>query len=575
MIEFNVNGIILDLPRGLKIDFKKKNILFAFDSIEVDRTTSFSLPKTPTNLRAFGFANDLHRDGQMMRRSIKADMICGMLTRRGLLYINQYDYRSEVFECIFLTGELLDLKAIKELGNISQFIPQELGARTDENGYASYDPTQPDYGTVFYETDRATFLPSWRLGSLVDVVLNNAGVSVDLSGLRSVLDNQRIIVPSNYNLLPLSEIAITRTYIGQPQPPISGQDYPVIGEMSSNSSVFSVEKSDTTLLMVWDEEATDFRRGYVNELVCLQTVDITFPDNTPNDMFLGYVQNGSVVFLGDYSFNGSIVSGTPLAGRTITLQSGQHFYFVFQTDFVRGGSEPYEGWWFTNRNITLNVQVEGIEGPVHFIRVRDNVPEMNIIELLKTIAAVTGRVLNYDGAIKFEELQGEWYRVLRLTDVVSVGKMTRTFGNFERNNYVEMDSAEYVTNRIRLNYSVDNAILQEDNVLQTIPFSEFGTIIRVYDIPNLFLPQDSDVYTLAANTSGFYMGNINIPANNTIRGLTDTSTTIDVQARMSLLQFDSIDQKTIIYYDGAYWVWMSGQWSNDIAEMTIARMRAI
>lgn len=575
-MQIKIAGRRLDLPAKTSVQFVKKNILFAFDDITFERSTTIEIPKTANNMQTLGFSHDFHDYGEMMRRSIEAEMICGILTRKGLLYINQYDYRRQVFECIFLTGELLGLKAIKDLGNIAQFIPQELGARTDANGYASNDPTQPDYGIVFYETDRATFLPSWRFGSLVDVVLSNAGVNVDLSELRRVLDNERIIVPSNYNLVPLSGVDITRTYLGQPQPQISGQDYPIIGEMSSNSSVFSVEKSDTPLLMVWDEEATDFRRGYVNELVCLQTVDITFPDDTPNDFFLGYVQGGGgVSFLGDYSFNGSSVTGTPLAGRTITLQSGQHFYFVFQSDYVRGGSEPYNGWWFANRNITLSVQVEGVEGDAHFIRVRDNVPEMNIIDLLKTIAAATGRVLNYDGAIKFEELQGEWYKVLRLTDIVSVGKMTRTFGDFERNNYVEMDSAEYVTNRVRLNYSIDNDTLKEDNVLQTIPFSEFGTRIGVYDIPYSFLPQDSNAYTLAANTSGFYMGNINIPANNTIRGLADTSTTVDVQARMSLLQFDSIDQKTIIYYDGAYWVWMIGQWSNDIAEMTIARIRAI
>lgn len=573
-MQIKVEGKRLDLPAKTSVQFVKNNILFAFDKISFERSTTIQVPKTGNNLQILGFPQDYHDYGTAMRMGIEAEIACGVLSRKGYLYINQYNYEKQEFECIFLTGELLGLKAIKELGNIAQFIPQELGARTDANGYASNDPTQPDYGIVFYETDRDTLLPSWRLGSLVDVVLNNAGVSVDLSGLRSVLDNERIIVPYNYNLVPLSGIAITRTYLGQPQPPISGQDYPIIGEMSSNISVFSVERSDTPLLMVWDEEATDFRRGYVNELVCLQTLDITFPNNTPNDMFLGYVQNGSVVFLGDYSFNGSIVSGTPLAGRTITLQSGQHFYFVFQTDFVREGTAPYEGWWFDDRDITLNVNIEGVDGPVHFIRVKDNVPEINIIELLKTIAAITGRVLNYDGEIKFEELQGEWYKILRLTDIISVGKMTRTFGDFAQNNYVEMDSAEYVINRVRSNYSIDNDTLKEDNVLQTIPFSEFGTKFGVYDIPYSFLPQNSEAYTLAANTSGFYMDNIDIPVNNTIKGLSDISTTINVQARMSLLQFDSIDQKTIIYYDGAYWVWISGQWYNDIAEMTLARMRA-
>ena len=100
-------------------------------------------------------------------------MICGVLSRKGYLYINQYNYEKQEFECIFLTGELLGLKDIKELGNIEEYIPQQLGARVDAIGYASNDPNQPDYGIVFYETDREGFLPSWRLGALADEVSLN------------------------------------------------------------------------------------------------------------------------------------------------------------------------------------------------------------------------------------------------------------------------------------------------------------------------------------------------------------------------------------------------------------------
>jgi hypothetical protein len=576
IVQIKIAGKRLDLPAKTSVQFVKNNILFAFDKVSFERSTTIQVPKTRNNLQILGFSQDYHDYGTSMRISMEAEMICGVLSRKGYLYINQYDYEKQEFECIFLTGELLGLKGIKELGNIAEYIPQELGARVDATGYASNDPNQPDYGIVFYETDREGHLPSWRLGALADEVFNNANVSIDLSAIRSILDNERIIVPSNYNLVPLTGVEITRTYLGMPQPPISGQDYPIIGEMASNSSVFAVEKSATPLMMIWDSEATDFRRGYVNELVCLQTLEITFPDDTPNDLFLGYVQSGSVAFLGDYSFNDSQVIGTPLAGRTITLQSGQHFYFVFRADRVRGGVAPYEGWWFANRNITLNVQIEGVTGESNFIRVRDNVPEMNVIELLKMIAAVTGRVLNYDGtSIVFEQLQGGWYRVLRLTDVVSVGKVVRTFGDFAQNNFIEFDSAEYVTNRVRLNYAINNANIAKENILHTIPMSEFGTKLGIYGIKSDFIPQDSEAYTFAANTTGFYMGNIDIPANATISSLVDTSTTIQVSARISLLEYDSINQKTILYYDGAYWVWNDMTWSNGIAEITMARFRLI
>ena len=70
MIEFNVGGILLDVPSGTRLQFVKKNILFAFDGIECERTTSFRLPKTPTNLRAFDFSNDFHRQGQESSKDV-------------------------------------------------------------------------------------------------------------------------------------------------------------------------------------------------------------------------------------------------------------------------------------------------------------------------------------------------------------------------------------------------------------------------------------------------------------------------------------------------------------------------
>lgn len=73
MTSFNVGGRVLDLPANFKLQFVKKNPLFAFDELEVERTTTFAVPKTPNNLLALGFANDFHRRGEMLRRKCRAE----------------------------------------------------------------------------------------------------------------------------------------------------------------------------------------------------------------------------------------------------------------------------------------------------------------------------------------------------------------------------------------------------------------------------------------------------------------------------------------------------------------------
>ena len=85
MIYFKVNGIDLDIPTDLKLSFQKKNILFSFDDIELNRSQGFTLPHSKVNDAFFGYAYRPDFDGGAMRVSHEATMFYSGGAERGVL----------------------------------------------------------------------------------------------------------------------------------------------------------------------------------------------------------------------------------------------------------------------------------------------------------------------------------------------------------------------------------------------------------------------------------------------------------------------------------------------------------
>lgn len=573
-VQFSIGGKLLDLPSNIKLQFTKKNILFAFENIEVERTTSFNVPATPNNMLIFNFSHDIHSIGVAMRERLDAELRVGIVSKRGYLYVGSYS--AGQFECIFVTGELLGLQAIKELGNIAQYIPANLSVDLGGQVYSADDDNIPDFGIVQYSYKYVSgqdivYRPSYSIAALLTYILDGAGAQFDWSEQENDLMKRRIVIPSKYNLAPPTSVTLSRSYYQQPT---KSQPYPTIGAMSaSGSALFSVVKSSTPLMMIWDEEATDFRRGYVNELVCNQRLKITFPNNTPYDLYLGYAIGAGVTLIEGSNF-GNIQW---LGGRTVELASGQHFFFVVQADHVRGGGTPYNGWWIARGyDYSVDVLVEGVQADgeaVDSIRVKDNLPDINVVEFLKICAALSGSVLDFTASgLGFNRLLN-WGGVRELRDVISWKNLTRTFADYAQNNYIQMDSAEDVIERVRLNYPIDNKNIEFENVLQTIPFTEFAGEIGIYDIVNNFIPSERDKYTLAQIYAGDWdMRNAEIPANSAIQSLTTKSTAVEVSAIMPLFEFEAMQQDVLLQWDNAQWVWTSATWGDGIATLQLSRI---
>lgn len=573
-VQFSIGGKLLDLPSNIKLKFTKKNILFSFDNIKVERTTSFQVPATPNNMRIFNFSHDIHSSGNAMRERLDAELRVGIVSKRGYLYVGSYS--NGQFECIFVTGELLGLQSIKELGNIAQYIPANLSVDLAESPHSAGEQNLPDYGIVLYDGEfisgqDTVYRPSYAIGAILNQVLDEIGAQFDWSAQENDLMKRRIVIPSKYNLAPPTSVTLSRSYIQQPT---SSRPYPTIGAMSAGgSALFSVVRSSSYLQMIWDEEITDFRRGYINELVCQQRVKITFPNNTPYNLYLGYVSGGSFSLIEGANFE----SVSSLGGRTVELPSGQHFFFVVPADHVRQGGTPYEGWWIAQGyDYSVDVLVEGVDSEgdaIRSIRVKDNLPDINVVDFLKICAALSGSVLDFTASgLSFNKLNS-WDSVKYLKDVISWKNLTRTFADYAQNNYIQLDSAEDVIERVRLNYPIDNKNIEFEKVLQTIPFSEFAGEIGIYGNISIFIPNERDKYTLAqVYDADAFMRNAEIPNNAAIQSLTTKSTAVEVSALMPLFEFEAMQQSVLLQWDNARWVWTSATWSDGVVTLQLSRI---
>lgn len=573
-VQFSIGGKLLDLPSNIKLQFTKKNILFSFDNIEVERTTSFQVPATPNNMRIFNFSHDIHSSGTAMRERLDVELRVGIVSKRGYLYVGSYS--DGQFECIFVTGELLGLQSIKELGNIAQYIPANLSVDLSESPHSADEQNLPDFGIVRYDYKYVSgqdivYRPSYSIAALLTYILDGVGAQFDWSAEEEDLMKRRIVIPSKYNLAPPTSVTLSRSYLAQPT---SSQPYPTIGAMSAGgSALFSVARSSTPLMVVWNEEATDFRRGYVNELVCNQRMKITFPNNTPYNLYLGYASGNGVSLIEGANFD----SVSSLGGRTVELPSGQHFFFVVREDYIRGGGTPYSGWWIAQGyDYSVDVLVEGVNSggdAIRSIRVKDNLPDINVVDFLKICAALSGSVLDFTASgLSFNRLNS-WDSVKYLKDVISWKNLTRTFADYAQNNYIQLDSAEDVLERVRLNYPIDNKNIEPEKVLQTIPFSEFAGEVGIWGFVDNFVPNERDKYTLAqVYDMDAFMRNAEIPTNAAIQSLTTKSTAVEVSALMPLFEFEAMQQSVLLQWDNARWVWTSATWSDGVVMLQLSRI---
>lgn len=576
MIQLLVNGNPLDLPQDLRIDFKKSNILFAFDNISFERTTSISLPKTTNNLVLFGFANDLHTYGQQMRVAVPADMYMGVVVKSGYLYVNSFSYSKNEFNCVFVTGEFIGLRALKELGKATDAI--DTYAYTKWNVVNDFAATYPIFHTFYQHSKEKVNKPSYYIGNLLTNMLTQAGIACEqypINNLEVVLGDPKPI--------QAVEATITQTVLN-PNPLTSSQDPVKYNNIALSGYAAPAFKP------IYDSGGYTFepvvvfgidRYYYPTYLECEMNIKMTFPTDFGAEFFL-YGKRGTqgeMTFYGDYSFednNGVLTyQGTPLNGRTVELKKGDAFIIVSPNDYTHTNNTI--GFYpnLISTSVFNGIIIEGYDdfedGDV--ILLRDNLPDISAIDILKIYAYLDGKVLWYnseENKIYFEQLNYNSYPIVYIDGkVISRDSIERKFGDYAQNNLIEYAESEDITGVLRLilNYPIDNKTIEDENVLYTIPFSEgrqFGESMQLY-------MGDSD--TIAYSSLNRRLYRTSLTRNTNLQSILNVSTAIEVKSKMTLFEFQQIKDKCRIGYDGAEWVWTDAQWSDGVATLSLSKIK--
>ena len=613
MMRFNVNGQYLELPADFSLQFKKTNILFAFDNMECERSTSFDIPATPQNDRIFKLAKLIQAPGTGMRRRYDAQMQFGMVAKDGYLYVDSY--ADGKYKAIFVTGELLGLQKIRDAGKLADLaIFNDMVAWT--NGLVPDLPKRAtdNWNIVRYSQAGGSTHPSWLIKYVVDTIVaanNLPAINIPArgQGLRVITGVPQLIKPTDVSFARAIAsgkwVDVTQTY---PYPRIT-----TLGIQASAgdlSGLFTLADYDVQYRRHWEDY--DFQTnkpvlrtvtysGNVQHLVTTQKVKITFSRDFPADTYIGtfydYGQyTGGFGFFGDRSFgkywNGSqsvtTRSGEPLAGRTVVLDAGTSFVFVRESDLLdytlyTDNLTTHETWEQGWKNVRSAFEVTGvtIEGDGdavvgNTLRLQDNLPDITLVDLLKAVAALTGKVLNYtdEEGVTFDDLDTDTWQTKELAGVMGIDTLNRKFGDYAQRNTIHFDSDNSVAQSARVidAYVIDNDNLEIVKELQTVPFSE-GGVNYEGAVEIVAVAEDNEKDTVAdAATSVTSMARASLPINENLQNLCDASTGVTIKARMSFLEYNNIGAKTRIYYDGVLYVWTELQWSKDVATLKLAKI---
>lgn len=556
----------MELPANFKIQLKKSNILFAFDNVELERSTSFSVPATPINTGIFGWANDAHRFGERGRQKIAAQLQMDGVTKDGFLHITKYT--PEAFECVFVTGDLLGLAEVKALGDWGQFILPSNGVRMDADVRIASSGNDYSAARVQYRTD-GYIMPSWKLSSYAQMALQRAAVAVNWGEVLDGLDTYRIIIPKAKGV---SETAVTftRKYAAEQT---SETPYPVLNSALLNdqgelANVVTIEQSAYPIFKVKTDDATQYY-GYVMQFVAKQDMTLKFADDTPDTLFLASAQmNGTFDFLGGYSFAADgTITGDPLKGREVEISTDQTFQLISQNDYLRAGTGEFEGWTIANEELTVNVVVKGKDEQPNnaYIRVKDNVPAMTIVELVKVIAALSGKILSYHaGEIVFvDNIAGG--ELVELDKPLKWSNLTRGVGDYAQRNLVTFKDGE-----LTATYTIDNVNIEQEKELLAIPMNAGSDVAG-----ELFVAGDTEEYTIARydETRPINLRRIEVPKNESLEKILFQSTSLTAEVKMTEREFDKLPFDAQLRFDNALFAWTDGVWSNGVASLSLSQLK--
>lgn len=595
MIQLNVGGKIVDLYANTSLQFIRKNILFAFDAIELSRTAEFTIPATPNNNALFDLANDPARYGMQARVKHAAQLQYSGGVENGYLYVTNAS-KAE-YTVIFVYGELLKLKAIKDAGNVSELAQFEdivvLGgpywtandsANTGENvgifeniAYADGHNTEPD-AEVFIGYKTHYFpLPSWHLLSVLQRACTALGVALNTNDASSI-----------------DRIRVTVAKPTRPGETTNG----VLNVVNNNSNSYIAKYIKPTKSQSWYKTTLngEWQLWQIQTFQALTDCTLTI-DNFAQDTCLVKILPPTELQRGT-----KIEKEVLEQDKEININRGEVFAIIprsmYPTDNQVGIQPPVNGAATYSNETSVTVRGTGdvADKRNETLYLKDNLPEITLVDLLKIAAAITGTLLYFEDDTIYLLRGLEENNILHLEDIIQIDAVRRSFSDYAQSNKVIFYDNSGEREQGTLLYTIynDNIAAEKtllDTHLSVGELTTIGNAAQGYEtglvlVKNDIKPhveEDNGVETLlydfpAKHGTLLYMGNnyysdqLPIARNEMMQILCERSTSLKVKVAMPLVEYLQIPQRGLIVMQGQRYVWTEAQWQDGVASLQLSKI---
>ena len=283
-----------------------------------------------------------------------------------------------------------------------------------------------------------------------------------------------------------------------------------------------------------------------------------------------------------------------LAGITVEIPAGTRFVFAEYEDFVFATDGSNKLIYdlqprFNDYEYDIEVEADIVDTPTDWtFSKRQNSPDMTAVDMLKTLANVSGKVLYYTDAngISFEDLLPTDFTPLDLTSkLIAIKSLKPRFADYDKANIVKYKDDGMTTQQdmISIDYESNAAMLQGEKTLQTLPFScvsnsrvfvgsetgEYFDRARVVDGDN---KKPSADVLLTINANDTFTQRVPLVKNTTIQQLCKEPLTIEATLHMSNYEYSQIQPFSLIHLNGVDYVWTESTWQKNTATLTLSKL---
>jgi len=580
MLSIKVADKLLDTDKSTSIGFKfTSGWVDGIQSNGKYRTFDFSVPATANNNRILEHTNNTAFDG--MRQGVPAVIGDGGVWMDGTLYLRSSS--KDRHNLLFIHGrKALGLGISRPIGvfndtiSVRDKMAPNFGGTIPNFGFYSY---QNGLGNTQAITLPLDHMPCVNLGYWLDTMASVAGYTVSWPA------NSGWYSPYSYGFM----LPSANTY---------NEEEIVISGSGHGGWSYTITSGNTLADCGLTITTERFKRGNLNENVTVYVFKairhVVVQVQTQNV----YALHGN----GYESYTHEEIGG-PMTTMEFELDADDYMSFATSADLNANRNKWWGGWHFPagfeiHMSVTLKILTdEEVVQDGQTLTLEQNLPDLTLEEGLNAFCDIIAGTYTVDTTtmtITVTTLSAALESMsvgldLNTERVASIGEVKPYIEGWAQHNRVVCESADYVTEgkRFKRDYPCNNAYLENDAEIATIPFNEGNW--ESYRVVNTYY---KTIYlediTAGDDGTNDYKGELTIfceaPANVPALHLTTTTDdgvgqdygrftantiTLEVSARLPLYKFLQIYTGTLIHFGSRDWVVRSANWSGGVVSMTL------